>query len=94
MQKYILGKAIESDKTNNIKDLKEVGKAAQEFISFLYEAHWDNLFVDDTNTLFRNKVKLKFSLQATKEPNTNKGKKYGKTLLCFYSSTFHPSKIT
>ena len=28
MQKYILGKAIESDKTNNIKDLKEVGKAA------------------------------------------------------------------
>ena len=28
IQKYILGKAIESDKTNNIKDLKGIGKAA------------------------------------------------------------------
>jgi len=28
MQKYILSKAIESDKTNNIKDLKDVGKVA------------------------------------------------------------------
>ncbi len=28
MQKYILSKAIESDKANNIKDLEDVGKVA------------------------------------------------------------------
>ena len=44
------------------------------FISSLYEAHWDNLFVDDQNTSLRNKVKSKFSLQAFKELNTSKGK--------------------
>ena len=60
MQKYILSKAIESDKDNNIKDFKDVSKAAQEFISSLYKAHWDNLFVNDLNTSLRNKVKLKF----------------------------------
>ena len=74
MQKYILSKAIESDKDNNIKDFKDVSKAAWEFISSLYKAHWDNLFVDDLNTSLRNKVKLKFSPQAIKELNINKGK--------------------
>ena len=39
MQKYILSKAIESDKANNIKDLEDVGKVAWEFISSLYEAY-------------------------------------------------------
>ena len=75
MQKYILGKAIESNKANNIKDLEGVGKVAWRFISFLYKAYWDNLFVDNQNTLLRNKVKFKFSPQALKEPNNNKGKK-------------------
>jgi len=42
------------------------------FISSLYEAHWDSLFVDDSNTLLRNKVKSKFSSQALKEPTNNK----------------------
>jgi len=74
MQKYILSKAIESDKDNNIKDFKDVSKAAWGLISSLYKAHWNNLFVDDLNTSLRNKVKLKFSPQAIKELNINKGK--------------------
>jgi len=62
MQKYILGKAIQDDKANNIKDFKGVSKVAWGFISSLYKAHWDNLFVDGQNTSLRNKVKSKFSL--------------------------------
>jgi len=61
MQRYILGKAIDGSKANNIKDLKGVSKAAWEFISALYDSHWDNLMVDSTNRSFRNNIKSKFS---------------------------------
>jgi len=74
MKKYIQGKSIEGNKVNDIKDLKGVSKAAWEFISSLYEAHWDNLVMDNKNTSLRNKVKSKFSPQAFSEPNNNKGK--------------------
>jgi len=39
IQKYILSKTIESNNTNNIKNLEGVGKAAWSLISFLYEAY-------------------------------------------------------
>ena len=39
IQKYILGKTIERDNANNIKDLKNVGKVVWDLILFLYEAH-------------------------------------------------------
>ena len=39
MQRYILGKAIDGNKANDIKDLKEVGKAAWGFILALYDSH-------------------------------------------------------
>ena len=61
MQKYILSKKIKSGKANGIKDLKSVGKVAWGFIFSLYKAYWDSLFVDDSSTLLRNKVKSKFS---------------------------------
>ena len=72
IQKYILGKTIESDNANNIKDLE--GKAAWGLISFLYKAHWDSLYVDDQKTSFRNKVKSKFSPMALNNTNNSKGK--------------------
>ena len=62
MQKYILGKLIENDKTNKVKDLKGIGKATWEFISTIYEAYWNSLFVDNNKTTFRNKVKSKNSI--------------------------------
>lgn len=74
MHKYILGKSIESNKANSVKDLEGVSKAAWGFISSLYKAHWDSLVVDNTNMSFRNKVKSKFSLQIVKELSNNKGK--------------------
>jgi len=66
MWKYILGKSIESNKANDLQNLKGVGKATWEFLSAIYEAHWDSLSVDNSNTSFRNKVKSKFNPQANK----------------------------
>jgi len=74
IQKYILGKTIESDNADNIKDLEGVGKVAWGLISFLYKAHWDSLYVDDQKTSFRNKVKSKFSPMALNNTNNSKGK--------------------
>ena len=61
MQKYILGKSIKSDKANNVGDFKNMDKAMWEFISAIYELHWDNFFIDDNKLTFRSKVKLKFN---------------------------------
>jgi len=74
MQKYILGKAIESENTNNINDLQDISKVAWSFISSLYEVHWDSLAVDKSNILFRNMVKSKFSPQHIKTMTNDKGK--------------------
>jgi len=39
IQKYILGKTIESNNANNIKDLENISKVVWDLILFLYEAH-------------------------------------------------------
>ena len=44
------------------------------FISSLYEAYWDKLFINNKNTSFRNKVKAQFSPQIIKDLDGNKGK--------------------
>jgi len=67
MEKYILGKGINSSKANEIKDFEGLGKAAWKFISALYTSQWNNLIVDRTNRSFRNNVKSKFSSQAVKK---------------------------
>jgi len=60
MGKYIRGKSINND-PNNIKDLEGVGKTVWEFLSSIYDSHWNSLYVDNTNTTFRNKVSSKFT---------------------------------
>jgi len=71
MGKYIRGKSIDSN-PNNIKDLEGVGKTVWEFLSSIYDSHWDRLYVDEAN--FRNKVKSKFTPQVPKSTNNNKSK--------------------
>jgi len=83
MQKYILGKLIEGNKANNIKDLKDISKVAWGFILFLYKVHWDSLVVDDTSISFKNKVKSKLSPYVGKEPSNNKGKNSVKSSYIF-----------
>jgi len=83
MGKYIRGKSIDND-PNNIKDLKGVGKAVWEFLSFIYDSHWDGLYVDNTNTTFRNKVSSKFTPRVSKNSNNNnKGKETVKPTFIF-----------
>jgi len=74
MGKYIRGKSIDND-PNNIKDLEGVGKAVWKFLSSIYDSYWDGLYVDNTNTTFRNKVSSKFTPRVPKNLNSNnKGK--------------------
>jgi len=86
--KYIRDKSIDND-PNNIKNLKGVDKAVWKFLSSIYNSHWDDLYVNNTNTTFRNKVSSKFTLQVPKNSNINsKGKETVKpTFLSLISSS-------
>jgi len=70
MGKYIRDKSIDSN-PNNIKNLEGVGKAVYKFLSSIYNSHWDGLYIDNTNTTFRNKVSFKFTPQVLKNSNVN-----------------------
>ena len=74
IKKYISGKSIDGDKANDFKDLSGMGKVIWEFISSVYNLHWDVLFVDENNTTLRNKVKSKFAPQVKVPQTSNKGK--------------------
>ena len=74
IKKYISDKSINSDKANNFKDLSGMGKSIWEFISSVYNLHWDALFVDKNNITLRNKVKSKFASQVKVPQTLNKGK--------------------
>ena len=75
MRKYILEKSIDNNKANDVQDLVSIGKAAWKFLSAFYKSYWDNLFVNDSNTFFRNKIKSKFSPQVNQPQTNGKGKK-------------------
>ena len=74
MYKYILDKSIKNSGANDVEDFKGMGKAMWEFISTIYDSHWDSFVVDDNNTIFRNKVKFQFSSQVIKPKALSKGK--------------------
>ena len=54
-------------------------KAIWEFISMVYDFHWDSLYVNNNNITFRSRVKSKFSPQVKNiQPPANKGKEVAK----------------
>jgi len=73
MTKYIRNKKIENSKSNEVTDLKGIGKVAWNFISAIYESGWDSLIADNNNTFFKSKVLSKFTLKIN-EVKTNKSK--------------------
>lgn len=75
MAKYIENKNIGINKFNNILELKDIGKAAQKFLSAIYNSGWDSLIANKNNNLFRQKVLLKFT---PKVNPVNTGKKENK----------------
>ena len=74
MGKYIKGKMI-NDNPNNCKDLEKIGKELWEFLSSIYESHWDRLYTDSSKNTFRGKVSSKFTPQIPKNPSTNSKEK-------------------
>ena len=83
MGKYIRGKAINNN-PNNCKDLEGVGKELWEFLSSIYESHWDMLYADSSKNTFRGKVSSKFTPQIPKNLSTN-GKEKNKAKPMFIS---------
>ena len=69
---------IECNKTNNIKDLEGIGKAAWRFISALYRSHWNHLIADKNNFSFRCKVKAQFNPQINRNITPKKDKETDK----------------
>jgi len=75
--KYITNKKIDSSKANDLENFKGIGEAVWNFISSVYEANWDALYMDDNFTLLRRKITFKFTprMQSTpqKANKENKG---------------------
>ena len=93
IQKYIIGKSIESDKANNFKDLLGTGKSIWEFISIVYELYQDALYIDDNNTTLRNKVKSKFVPQSRLPQTLNKDKDVPKPIFISSILLSIPAKL-
>ena len=70
----ITDKAIDNN-PNSINDLEGVGKAVWEFLSSIYNFHWDSLYINNTNITFRNKVSSKFTPRVFKNLNISKKEK-------------------
>jgi len=62
MGNYIKDKSVNAN-PNDVKDLDGIGKVVWEFLSAVYNLHWDGLYMDNSKTSFRNKVKSKFNPQ-------------------------------
>ena len=81
--KYIRGKSLE-DNPNNCKELEEVGKELWEFLSSIYESHWDGLYADSSNNTFKSLVSSKFTSWVPKNSST-KDKEKDKAIPMFIS---------
>ena len=91
--KYIKNKSIQSNKVNDVPDLKRIGKVAWNFISASYESNWDSLITDKDNCSFWQKIKLKFTpnIQVFKNKAKNKEKNQQTSKFC-QTPAFYYSK--
>ena len=62
---FIRSRKIQAESVNNIPQLKGLGKATWNFISFIYKAKWNNIDIDD-NSFFRTRVPSKFTSKVLK----------------------------
>ena len=93
MKKYIAGKSIDGAKANDVKDFMSMGKALWEFISTVYESHWDTLYADDNNMSLRSKVRSKFSPQIKNTLAPSKSKEVVKLTFVLSISPPIPAKL-
>ena len=91
IENYIKDKSANSN-PNDIKNLDSMSKAVWKFLSTVYDAHWDSLYVDNSKMLFRNKVKSKFNPQASRTLVNNKDKETIKPTYVFPLPPLIPAK--
>ena len=65
MAKYIENKEIDPMRSNDIKDLQDIDKAAWKFVITFYMAGWNFLIADIYNNTFRQKMLYKYIPKAT-----------------------------
>ena len=80
MTKYITNKKIDSSKTNDLEDFKGAEEAVWNFISSVYKANWDVLFMDNKSTLLKRKIASKFTPRMQSTPQRANKKNKGPSL--------------
>jgi len=65
MVKYISNKKVNPKTTNNLKDLDGIGNSVWNFISSVYQAGWDSLYMDNKSRTLREKISSKFTPRIT-----------------------------
>ena len=73
--KYIKNKKIDVNKSNDIPDLKGIGKTTWNFLSAIYNSGWDSLIANKDNNSFRQKVVSKFTLKLNLAKSSKRGEK-------------------
>jgi len=72
MAKYITNKQVNGKEVNDLKDFNGMGNAIWNFISLVYKAKWDALYMDNNTNTFRTKISSKFTPRAMPSKNNNK----------------------
>jgi len=88
MGRYIKDKSIIDSNINSI------GKVVWEFLSAVYDSHWDSSYMNDSKTSFRNKIKSKFNPQTPKALVNNKSKETVKPIYISPLPPPIPAKIS
>ena len=61
MAKYISNKKVNPKTANDLKDLDGIGDSVWNFISSVYQAGWDSLYMDNKLRTLRKKISSKFT---------------------------------
>ena len=71
MAKYIKNKKIDTTKSNEVNNLKDISEATWKFVSAFYNARWDLLVADVHSNTFRQKVLLHYIPKTNPVKNSN-----------------------
>jgi len=56
MADFIRSREVQAESVNNISQLKDLGEAVWNFISFIYEIKWDSINIDGNSSFGTNQM--------------------------------------
>jgi len=65
MVKYVSNKKVNPKTANDLKNLDGIGDSVWNFISSIYQAEWDSLYMDNKSQTLREKISSKFTSRIT-----------------------------